>query len=47
MWRASMERHSAKMIDLLQTLANCPKARSANIPRSRLQERYSKGSPCR
>jgi hypothetical protein len=27
-----MERHGdAKMIDLLQTLANCPKARSANI----------------
>ena len=27
-----MERHGdAKMTDLLQTLANCPKARSANI----------------
>ena len=27
-----MERHgNAKMTDLLQTLANCPKARSANI----------------
>jgi hypothetical protein len=27
-----MERHcDAKMTDLLQTLANCPKARSANI----------------
>jgi hypothetical protein len=30
-----MERHGdAKMTDLLQALANCPKARSANYPRS-------------